>query len=536
LAPYKLKILKTLEKIPFLEIESIPILIKDFLSGNLEFAVDKTFSIENVEKQIALKKDSFTLQQRSILNECLKNQSKDLEFTEKQNFHLNALENENTFTITTGHQLNFFTGPVFFIYKILQTIKTAEFLNSSISNAHFVPIFWMATEDHDFEEINHFKTDKNYFEMQAKSGGVVGKIIPNTDLALKEFEEHFKDDVFGTELILLLKKAYQKGNNLSEATRFIVQNLFADYGLLIIDGDEKSLKAQMIPIFKDELLQNSLKNYSEKKVDVLSQKYGKVQVNPRDINLFYLTETRNRVSFENNFYKIIDTDLQFSEEEILKELEEFPEKFSPNALMRPVFQESILPNIAYIGGNAEIMYWLELPDYFDFLKLPFPILIPRNSFLFLNEKTTRKILKLDLNYKDIFKGFPVLIKEKFLDNHEIISTLNTLENDLKKQFLTLKEAAKSTDITFLNLIEAEETRQLKSFDRMAKRLLRAEKIKQKELLERLEKLFNNIHPNGIWQERVCNFSVFYALEGKSWLEFCLSEIEIEFSEMNIAVI
>lgn len=313
-----------------------------------------------------------------------------------------------------------------------------------------------------------------------------------------------------------------------------MHHLFSDYGLLIIDGDDVALKKQMIPVFEDELRNQTLIKYSAEKVEFLENKYGKVQVNPRDINLFYLSETRNRIEFLNEEYQIVDTEIRFSKEEMHAELKNFPERFSPNALMRPVFQEFILPNISYIGGNAEIMYWLELKDYFKQIELEFPILIPRNSFLMLHEKTVEKISKLHLEIIDIFKNINELSKEVLLEDNAILKQLDQVELQLSAQFSQLKSASESTDVTFGNLVDAEQTRQLKSFNRMKKRLLRAEKIKQHELLERLENLFSKIHPTGIWQERVYNFSVYYAHEGKSWLQFCLDEMPVQNPSLVIA--
>ena len=525
--------MKKLTTIPFLEIESIQLLIKDFLRKEIHGFEQSVFDGENVEKQFGLKSNSFSQEKREALTKVLVQQYNGFQLSEKQQLNLNSLENENTFTVTTGHQLNLFTGPVFFIYKILQTIKLANFLNKNFPEKNVVPIFWMASEDHDFEEINHFKTENNYYETKAKSGGVVGKILVEDDFFISEFEKEFKDAVFGTELILLMKKAYKRGNSLSEATRILVHELFADYGLIVIDGDDAELKTEMKDVFKNELLHQELFETTKETVDFLTEKYGKVQVNPREINLFYLTETRNRIEFNGEKYHIVDTDIFFSKDEILKELENHPEKFSPNALMRPVFQEMVLPNLAYIGGNAEIMYWLELKNYFEKINLPFPILIPRNSMLFVAEKTLDKIEKLDLNLRDFFRNFAVVTKEILLKNNEILSLLNQEENNLKNQFEEISQKAKLTDKSFGNLVNAEKARQLKSFERMKKRLLRAEKIKQQEKLQRLENVFLKIHPAKNWQERVLNFSVFYSEFGREWLQYCYDEMDVEKSELII---
>ncbi len=525
--------MKKIENISFQQINSIPQLIKDFLNNKHDFFAPALFENHKVNAKIAEKKNHFSESKRKLLFDVLKEQNATISISEKQNRNQDALLSENTFTVTTGHQLNLFTGPVFFVYKILQTIKLAEDLQKNFPESQFVPIFWMATEDHDFEEINHFRTENDYFEIKANSGGAVGRIQVEDQYFINQFEEVFKDFVFGTELILMMKNAYKKGNTLAEATRILVNEIFSEFGLLIIDGDHPNLKAEMKSIFRAELLEEKLFHSTKEKIEFLKSNYGKVQVNPREINLFYLTETRNRIQKQNNEFFVVDTSQKFSEEEILSELEKFPERFSPNAVLRPAFQENILPNIAYIGGNAEIMYWLELVDYFSEIQLPFPFLIPRNSMLMVEEKTVAKVEKFGLSWLDLLQNFAELSKNFLVTNHLIQQKIEQKEEVLKIQFEELKSISESTDITFGNLVKAEETRQLKSFERMKKRLLRAEKVKQQEKLHQLERLFLKIHPSGIWQERIFNFSVFYADNGKDWLQNCYREMSSENSDLII---
>lgn len=511
-------------------------MVKDFLNQEIEDFENKTFSVEHFRQQIHLKMDTVSSDRRKTLSEVLEEQLSDLRLSSRQKGNLENLRLPNTFTITTGHQLNLFSGPVFFVYKILQTIKTCTYLKENFPDFNFVPVYWMASEDHDFAEINHFKTENNYYETNEKSGGPVGRIEISDTYFISEFEKEFKDSVFGTELILMMKEAYKVGNTLTQAIRILVNRLFSEFGLLILDGDSRELKSQMKNIFKDELLHFSLYKNSKDKVDFLTEKYGKVQVNPREINLFYLSDTRDRIEFNGQKYSIVDKNIQFTEEEILAELENYPERFSPNALMRPVYQENILPNLAYIGGNAEIMYWLELKDYFSKIEIPFPILIPRNSMLFLKEKTLGKIERLDLKIEDFFQNFTVITNQKILDDHAILKLLDEKEELLIRNFSELKASAETTEKSFGNMVKAEEVRQLKSFKRMKKRLLHAEKIKQNELLERLENLFLDVHPAKIWQERVYNFSVFFSDYGYSWLENCLEEMVVQDSKLIIVAI
>ena len=525
--------MKKITTIPFLNIESIPTLIKDFLTQKIAGFEEDVFNVENIKNQFEEKENSFSQSRREVLFQVLREQHSVSELSENQKSNLSFIKDKNAFTVTTGHQLNLFSGPVFFIYKILQTIKLANYLNENFPDKKVIPLFWMASEDHDFEEINHFKTENNYYEIKAKSGGAVGKIKVDDQYFITEFEKEFQDSVFGTELILLLKKAYKKENTLSAATRILVQELFADYGLLIIDGDHKALKTEIKAVFKEELLHQKLFNTTKETVSNLKKTYGKVQVNPRDINLFYLSKTRDRIELRNDLYKIVDSDISFSHKEIIEELENHPEKFSPNALMRPVYQETILPNLAYIGGNAEIMYWLELKNYFAEIDLPFPVLIPRNSILLVSEKTLAKTKKLDLEIEDFFKNFAEITKNAILENNEILALLNENELLLEKHFDEIAKSAEYTDKSFANLVQAEKTRQIKSFSRMKKRLLHAEKIKQNEKLERLENLFLKIHPGKNWQERTYNYSVFYSDYGKEWLQNCYEAIDVQNSELII---
>ncbi|MET3034961.1 bacillithiol biosynthesis cysteine-adding enzyme BshC [Chryseobacterium sp. NRRL B-14859] len=528
--------MKTINKISFSDIESIPQLVKDFLDQKIEGFENNTFSLEHFRNQIHLKKESFSSEQREVLYNVLEKQLSGFTLSSGQKKNLDLLKLPNTFTITTGHQLNLFSGPVFFVYKILQTIKTCTYLKENFPDFNFVPVYWMASEDHDFAEINHFKTENNYYETNEKSGGPVGRIKISDIYFISEFEKEFKDSVFGTELILMLKEAYKTGNTLTQAIKTLVNRLFSEFGLLMVDGDSRELKQQIKEVFKDELLHFSLQKNSKNKVDFLTEKYGKVQVNPREINLFYLSETRDRIDFNGQKYIVVDTNLQFTKEEILAELDQNPEKFSPNALMRPVYQEKVLPNLAYIGGNAEIMYWLELKDYFSVIGIPFPILIPRNSMLFLKEKTVKKIEKLNLTTKDFFQNFTAITNQVIMKDNTTLQLLEDKENLLISNFSELKEAAETTEKSFGNMVKAEEVRQLKSFKRMKKRLLHAEKIKQNELLERLENLFLDVHPSKIWQERVFNFSVFFSDDGYSWLENCLEEMVVQESKLIIVAI
>jgi bacillithiol biosynthesis cysteine-adding enzyme BshC len=234
-----------------------------------------------------------------------------------------------------------------------------------------------------------------------------------------------------------------------------------------------------------------------------------IQVNPREINLFYIQDQlRERIIYENGNYKINNTLLSFSESELLTELENNPENFSPNVILRPLYQEVVLPNLCYIGGGGEIAYWLELKSNFEAHKITFPILLVRNSVLLVTKKQLSKLEKLNLNWKDIFLNRETLLNNKTKELSKFTVDFSEQKEILKKQFKLVNEIANQTDPSFLGAVKAQEVKQLKGLYNLEKRLLKAEKRIYKEKLERITQIQNQLFPNQGLQERTANFSSF----------------------------
>jgi len=227
---------------------------------------------------------------------------------------------------------------------------------------------------------------------------------------------------------------------------------------------------------------------------------------------------RERIILENETYKINNTNIRFSKTEILSELENQPENFSPNVIMRPLYQEVILPNLCYIGGGGEISYWLELYSFFDEVKVTFPILLLRNSALLATEKQTKKIDKLGLSWKDLFMKTDDLINERVKQISEFPIDLSTQKSQLKTQFDYLKTIAHKTDKSFIGAVKAQEAKQIKGLENLEKRLLKAQKRKHADELERIIDLQNQLFPQGGLQERKANFSEFYLDYGDTVIE------------------
>jgi len=481
-------------------------------------------TLDNFEKQIQEKQVNFKNENRKTLVDVLKKQYLNTKSSVETSNNIEILSQKNTFTITTGHQLNLFSGPLYFLYKIVSTINLTNELKTKYPDFNFVPIYWMATEDHDFEEINYFNFNEKKIRWNAESTGPVGRLA--TD-GLKEvfevFSNELRDGDGANELRELFKDAYINNSNLAEATRFLANSLFGNYGLVILDADDSNLKCNFSPFIKNELEnQSSFNNVTE---SIKSLKNYPIQVNPREINLFYMEDNfRERIVKIGDLYVVNNTKISFTKTEILEELKRFPKKFSPNVILRPLYQEVILPNLCYIGGGGEIAYWLEFKSNFDGLKVTFPILLLRNSVMLITEKQSKKADKLDLSVSDLFLKQSELINKKVKEFSEIEMDFSAQKNFLAQQFENLEAVVSATDSSFLGAVIAQRLKQTKGLDNLEKRLLKAQKLKYQDQIERIVALQNQLFPNQSLQERQANFSQFYEGTGNLLIEKLISDL------------
>ena len=502
-------------------------LINDYLDQkpNVQPLYHRFPTLENFGPQIEEKKANFDDSKRAILVAVLEAQYAKIKASTATLNNIKLLNHSNTYTITTGHQLNLFSGPLYFLYKIISTINLTKQLQQQYPEQNFVPVYWMATEDHDFEEINYFTFKGKKFCWNRESSGPVGRLsTEGLEDFLTIFALELGSSTNAEKLKTLFHEAYLKHTNLADATRYLANALFGDYGLVILDADDANLKRQFIPFIKEELL----KQTAFSKVNETIEQFGNytVQVNPREINLFFIEDNlRERIIFEDGGYKINNTKRHFSEQELLAELELHPEKFSPNVVMRPLYQEVILPNLAYIGGGGEIAYWLELKSFFETVKVTFPMLIVRNSVVLATEKQLKKANALALTWSDLFQKQTLLINNKTKQLSEFDIDLSDLKQQLQQQFQALNELTYKTDRSFAGAVKAQEVKQTKGLEQLEKRLLKAQKRKLADSLSRITALQNELFPNQSLQERQANFSEFYLENGEQLLPKLVNEIK-----------
>ncbi|MGK0385765.1 MAG: bacillithiol biosynthesis cysteine-adding enzyme BshC, partial [Patiriisocius sp.] len=434
-------------------------------------------SIVNLKQQLDEKQKMVTQASRNSLVMQLKEQYVGVDISEATQENISSLAQDTTFTVTTGHQLNLFSGPLYYVYKILSIINLTEELATAYPSHRFVPVFWMATEDHDFEEINYFNFKGKKIQWDGPEGGPVGRISTSSLAAVVEvLQKEFGKTTNGLYLTDLFKKAYTDHDTLTEATRYITNELFGSYGMVVLDGDDSTLKKEFVPYVEQELFgQTGFQEISNTTQQLVSAGYAE-QVHPRAINIFYIQDgLRERIIEKDGFYYVNNTEIVFTEAAIKETLAKHPERFSPNALLRPLYQEVILPNLCYVGGGGEMAYWFQLQDYFKAVSVPFPVLLMRNSAMLVPQMVAEKLDKLDVSLTHVFKKEDELSAWFTHKVSEITIDFSQQRIHLQEQFAALYKVAKETDASFVGAVGAQEKKQLNGLDHLEKRLLRAQK-------------------------------------------------------------
>jgi bacillithiol biosynthesis cysteine-adding enzyme BshC len=427
-----------------------------------------------------------------------------------------VLLDPKTFTVTTGHQLNIFTGPLYILYKLITTIKLARRLKAAYPAYTFVPVYWMATEDHDFAEINHFSMFGKNYAWQTEQRGAVGRMNP------KELKTLF-DQI--PEKLALFEEAYLKHDTLADAVRYYINELFGAEGLICLDADDAGLKQVFAPVMRDELAHQKSGQLVQGQTEKLAALGYKTVIAPRDINLFYLDDqVRERIEYKDGVYKVLHTKLRFSEADMMDLLDKHPERFSPNVVLRPLYQETILPNLAYVGGPSEVPYWLQLKPVFDQYQTPYPMLMPRNFAMYVPTVSAKRIRKLGLMPEDLFQD-TITLKREFVEQHTSHALKFDNENkQVSKALDAILHKAQMVDPTLEKAVLAETKRFANAVARLEKKMRRAEEHNQETGVRQLLAVKNELFPNGGLQERSESFLTFY-LNDRTFLQKMLSAFD-----------
>jgi len=503
--------------IPYHKTAAFSRIVLDYIDGAPGLADFAAFppTEAGVEKAILARRNFPT--NRQLLVDELKKQYAVLNTTARVEQNIEALLSTDTFTVTTAHQNNIFTGPLYFVYKILHVIKLASDLNSSFAGYKFVPVYYIGSEDADLEELNHIYLDGNKLSWNTRQTGAVGRMKIDKDFMklIDAIDGQLGVMPHGRQTMDLIRQCYRTGDDVQTATFKIVNALFAEYGLVVLIPDNARLKQQMQQVFEDDLLRQTATGLVAETSAKLGELY-KLQAHPRDINLFYLKDNlRERIEQRNSNYEVLNSGIKFSRDELLNELKEHPDRFSPNVILRGLYQETILPNILFIGGGAELAYWFELKNLFEHYHIPYPVLVLRNSFLLIEKKWQDKINKLGFTHEEIFLPEPELMNRYVSAQTDKKLELNGTLLATEQLYETIKKQASSIDVTLEKHVESLKSTSIQRLRELEKKMLRAEKRKFEDQQHRIDSIKKKLFPGSGLQERYDNLFYYYAKWGPS---------------------
>lgn len=508
------------EIIPYAQTKAFSSIVTDYVSAaeSLQAFYQYAPNIAGIKNAI-LQRTQHPIN-RGVLVQTLQQQYSTLPANEKVLANVEKLLLENTFSITTAHQPNIFTGHLYFIYKILHAIKLAETLSSELPEHHFVPVYYMGSEDADLDELGQVTIAGKKYQWETQQKGAVGRMIIDKPFVamMQAIEGQLSVAAFGKDILEIVRNAYTIGKTIEQATLELVHSLFAEFGLVIVLPDNAELKRLFIPVIEKELSEQ----FSHKAVKATMANFPeqyKVQTMGRELNLFYLKDDiRERIEFADEKFSVVNTDLVFDKTSLWAELHAHPERFSPNVILRPAFQGTILPDIAFIGGGGELAYWLELKQVFEAAAVPYPVLVLRNSFLILNQKILSNIDSLGLLVTDFFKPLHLIQLQLVQQASNLQLELTKEKQHLQEVYTQMKAVAAKVDPTLAPHTEALLIAASKKIEQLEKKMIKAEKKKFEAKQRQAEKIKNTLFPNSSLQERVDNILPFYATYGPQLLQ------------------
>ncbi len=506
--------------IPFSSTQMFSKLINDYLEGKgtaLDF-VQYAPNLEGYRAAIEGRKKHPI--NRGLLFDVLTKQYANLPQENAVNNQIALLNKDNTFVVTTAHQPNLFTGPLYFFYKIIHAIQLAASLKAAFPECNFIPVYYMGSEDADLEEVGSFNLDLKNYQWATKQTGAIGRMQVDDALLLllKQLESYWTILPQGQKALEILKAAYQKGKTISEATLSFVHAFFGSKGLLVLQPDDAALKAAFIPVMEKELLTGFSHLAIQPTIAALSKDYH-VQSEGRSINLFYLKDNlRARIEKQDEKYIVVDSAMQFTEAEIIAELHQYPERFSPNVILRGVFQETVLPGVVFVGGGGELAYWMELKNVFQAVGVHYPLLQLRNSFLLMSHKQAEQWTAMQFEEQDLFK--PILELEiAYVKKHTNTKLdLQDQLNQLSSLYTNIKNQVVQVDATLGAHTENLAQQANAKLVALEKKMLRAERRRQAVDLQRIHRIKKELFPLDNLQERVEHFSKWVGHFDQSWIE------------------
>ena len=449
--------------------------------------------------------------------------------------------------VVTGQQTGLFGGPLFTIYKALTAIKLAERLSRTCEGC-FVPVFWLASDDHDFLEVNHINiNDKSNQPLKITYNGHSSdnkipvseiKLNDQVDSLLQKLDDETNPSEFKAEILNQLSAAYLPETIFSQAFGAWLTALFKTFGLILIDASDTRIKKLGATVFRKEIGEDSPSTKSAIAASTrLNEKdyHSQVQLKKGFLNLFYVERERNSIEIKDGSFSVKSTENSFTKDELLHKLETQPERFSPNVLLRPLYQDALLPTVAYVAGSAELAYYAQMKGIYDAFDIPMPIIYPRKSLTLLEGKIEKVLDNYDLKVPDFWNNVEALINEiaKAQLPESLEKRIRCASLCVNKNLQALEDTVIEFEPTLKNTVENVKGRILGQMDGLEKKILQAYKKRNEVIGQQIHKAQNSLYPNNNFQERELNILPYLFKYGLGFIDQLYESLDISNFEHQV---
>jgi bacillithiol biosynthesis cysteine-adding enzyme BshC len=480
---------------------------------------------------------------RSAITRILSRQNRDFHCGVKSLANIDLLRDDNCVAVVTGQQVGLFTGPLYTIYKAITAVKLAEKLAKDFSEYKFVPIFWLAGEDHDFEEVSSVslfnaagelvRLDYNIEGTETVlNHGAVGEIEldERIEVLFKLAEEALLPTEFKPKVLELFKTAYQKGMTFNKAFVHLMNVLLEDSGLIFLNSNDAEIKQLLVPIFRKELSQTPRSCQLVIDQSAILERQYHAQVKPRSINLFLFHEKgRYPIEPHPNGYFLKGTRQHYTKEELDTLLNEKPEMFSPNVVLRPICQDTLLPTVAYVGGPSELAYFGQYSTLYKDFGIPEPIIYPRASVTIVEERVEKILARFSLEPVALFGNLEFLKQQiaEQISDLKAEDFFATAAHSIDESLNGLKPALQSIDPTLLPAMENTLQKIHSHLGILKDKTISAQKRQHEVSLRQLDKAATNLFPSSDFQERQLNILYFLNKYGLEFVRWLFREIQVD---------
>jgi len=440
-----------------------------------------------------------------------------------------ALGNANV--IITGQQVGLFGGPFFVLYKALTAIKLADRL-SRICNDCFVPVFWLATDDSDFVEVNHTTIlSRDYQNLRLELPVPDAAAVPvgqrrlgdEIEALLQQLAEVTPETEFKDEILQGLREAYRPDHSLGQAFGRWLMHLLGDFGLILVDPSDPELRQLAAPIFEKEIRDASPSTQAvldaSQKLEAAGYTPG-VRLRPGFLNLFYVDNERHALEFKNGRIRSTDGRFDFSRDELLGLLAEHPERFSPNVALRAPMQDFIFPTVAYVAGPAEIAYFGQLKGVYALYDIPMPLIYPRKSATLIEPGIDRILDKYHLHLRDIWGDIEQRISQVTRQNlpEALLQQLQDFRQHWPQELLQLREEIIRIDPTLERMTASTAARVAGAVEHLEKKIVQAGKRQNDIVAKQLRKAAAALYPEHTLQERKHSYVPYLMKYSRTFIE------------------